>query len=241
MHSGPKLVAAAAIFTEEVESCENLFFWQHFTVTEHYTNRRAEVELERTQALNEVNTDSEVKERSQTDDCSSGAGFLEVFGSERGRLKRIAVGMGLNGADADDVLQDVSIKALKGCAEYRTREDALRWLMKVTVNLCFEEHRRQKRFGRAADEVLKRRLEKRETPNDTDKVAIAAEELEIVRKTMRELDETLLGPLALRYFCGLNSTEVGEILNLSPSTVRGRLRDGRMVLARRLIERGVER
>ena len=69
---------------------------------------------------------------------------------------------------------------------------------------------------------------------------IIAEELEIARESLRELDDSLLGPMVLGYFCDLNSKEVGKILALSPSTVRSRQREARMILARRLVERGVE-
>ncbi|MHC4285989.1 MAG: RNA polymerase sigma factor, partial [Planctomycetota bacterium] len=65
-------------------------------------------------------------------------------------------------------------------------------------------------------------------------------ELEIMRETLHELDESLLTPMVLRYFCDLNSREVGRILAISPSTVRSRLREARMILAKRLVKRGIE-
>jgi DNA-directed RNA polymerase specialized sigma24 family protein len=61
-----------------------------------------------------------------------------------------------------------------------------------------------------------------------------------VRETLQKLDGSLLGPLVLRYFCDLNSTEIGQILELKQSTVRSRLREARLVLARQLMRRGVE-
>ncbi|MHC4694931.1 MAG: hypothetical protein ACYS67_19535, partial [Planctomycetota bacterium] len=39
---------------------------------------------------------------------SSETNFLDIFLSEKGRLKRIIAGMGLSVSDAEDVLQDVS-------------------------------------------------------------------------------------------------------------------------------------
>ncbi len=86
--------------------------------------------------------------------------------------------------------------------------------------------------------MLKRRSETK--MDSTAENVIVAEELEIVRKSLQELDNSLLTPMVLRYFCDLNSKEVGKILSLSPSTVRSRLREARMILAKRLIERGVE-
>jgi len=169
---------------------------------------------------------------------SSESSLVDIFIAELERLKRIIAAMGLNASDAEDVLQDVSIQALRRAGKCQTKEDSVRWLIKVTVNRCLMEHRRQRTFCRRASEILKRRSETK--ADSTAKKVIVAEEIEIVRKSLQELDETLLTPMVLRYFCQLNSREIGEILSLSPSTVRSRLREARMILAKRLIERGIE-
>jgi RNA polymerase sigma-70 factor (ECF subfamily) len=160
------------------------------------------------------------------------------FLAELGRLKRIVAGMGLSVSDAEDVLQDVSVEALKRPGRGRSQQQNRRWLMKVTINRCLLEHRRGKTFRRRAVEILQRRL--RSESDSMDGNAIAAEELEVVRKTLHQLDGSLLMPMVLRYFCDLNSTEIAEILSLSPSTLRSRLRQGRLTLAKQLIARGVE-
>lgn len=166
--------------------------------------------------------------------------LIEVLTAEIGCLKRIIAGMGLAASDGEDVLQDVSIKAMQKQGAFESREDGVRWLMKVTVNRCLMEHRRRRSFSRHAHEILKRRQQARTMSGATDEKVMVAEELEIVRESMQKLDESLLGPMVLGYFCGLNSKEVGEILALSPSTVRSRQREARMILAKRLVERGVE-
>ncbi len=61
-----------------------------------------------------------------------------------------------------------------------------------------------------------------------------------MRESLQKLDESLLGPVVLRYFCDLDSNKIGEILEVNPSTVRSRLRDARLILAKQLLERGVE-
>jgi RNA polymerase sigma-70 factor (ECF subfamily) len=170
---------------------------------------------------------------------STESGLIEVFAAELGRLKRIVAGMGLSASDGEDVLQDVSIRALKPSATFENRQDCVRWLIKVTVNRCLMEHRSRKTFRRQAREILRRREESKETVKATVEKAIVAEELEIVRESMKDLDDSLLAPMVLQYFCDLNSSEVGRILGLNPSTVRGRLHDGRMILAKWLLERGV--
>ncbi len=166
--------------------------------------------------------------------------LMDVFVAELGCLKQIVAGMGLAASDGEDVLQDVSIKAMKQKGAFESREDGIRWLTRVTVNRCLMEHRRRRSFSRHAREILKRRQQAGTASRATDEKMIIAEELEIVRESLQELDDSLLGPMVLGYFCDLNSKEVGEILTLSPSTVRSRQREARMILARRLAERGVE-
>lgn len=188
--------------------------------------------------MNEINADFAAEANQAAGKRSSELNFVDVFLAELGRLKRIVAGMGLSASDSEDVLQDVSVQALKWAGKFQSRGQSVRWLIKVTVNRCLTEHRRRQRFRRKASEILKRRSEAK-TDSTAEKV-IVAEEIEIVRESLQELDDSLLMPMVLRYFCDLNSREVGEILALSPSTVRSRLREVRMILAKRLIERGVE-
>jgi RNA polymerase sigma factor (sigma-70 family) len=176
---------------------------------------------------------------------SGAADLLAVFSSEFSQLKRIIAGMGLSALDGEDILQDVSIKALKQQKSgpqtaILSREDSAKWLIKVTVNRCLMEHRSRRTFRRHADEILKRRQEIQKNSKATLEKVIVAEELEIVRQSLQKLDDSLLAPMVLRYFCNLNSKEISKILTLSSSTVRSRLREARIILAKSLLQRGVE-
>jgi RNA polymerase sigma factor (sigma-70 family) len=187
--------------------------------------------------VNEISVDFAVEMNDATNERLEESSLMDVFSAEFGRLKRIIAGMGLSASDSEDVLQDVSIKALKQTRASETPEDSIRWLIKVTVNRCLMEHRRRRTFRRHAGEILKRRKKAKTASRATDE---KAEEVEIVRESLQKLDDSMLAPMVLRYFCDLNSKKVGEILALSPSTVRSRLREARMILAKGLLERGVE-
>ncbi len=67
-----------------------------------------------------------------------------------------------------------------------------------------------------------------------------SEELEVVRRTLTELNPELLLAVVLRYFCDMSSNEIADSLGWNASTVRGRLREARMLLAGKLLQRGVE-
>ena len=178
-------------------------------------------------------------DRSSTAKLSKSS-LVDVFLAESGRLKRIVAGMGLSASDGEDVLQDVSIKALQWAGKFQSRQQSVRWLIKVTVNRSLMEHRRCRTFRRRAAEILKRRSRAKSCSPGPDNKVIRSEELEIMRRGLQQLDGSLLAPMVLRYFCDLNSSEVGRILDLSPSTIRSRLREARLILAKRLMKRGVE-
>ena len=167
--------------------------------------------------------------------------LLVVFLCERECLRRIAAGMGMDSADAEDVLQDVSIQVLKYTGQFEQENGMIRWLVRTTVNHCLTEHRR--RFRRKASRILKRRPDLGRTLGSdrdaTDRAGLG-EEIEAVRRALIELDPSLLLIVVLRYFCGLESQAIAEIMEMNASTVRGRLREARMLLAGKLIQRGIE-
>ncbi len=188
--------------------------------------------------MNEICAEIELETECDTCGEAMDLNLVEIFLVQQSRLMQIVGGMGLNAADAEDVLQDVSIKAMQNSAKFDTKNDGFKWLVKVTVNECLAEHRRRKSFRKNANEILERKSQSQN--NSGDKSAIDAEELEIVQQSLKKLDDDLLGPVVLRYFCDMNSNEISEILEQNPSTIRGRLRDARMILAKTLLERGIE-
>lgn len=162
-----------------------------------------------------------------------------VFMGHIERLRRLVAAMGLSAEDGQDVLQDVYIEAVKGPPKYRGEQEASRWLMRVAANRCLLEFRRKERHRRAASEVVKQWAALKKSESGPDGQAIRTEEVEIVMQCLGEMDRLLQMPLAMKYFCNLNSTEIGEILEQEPGTVRKRLYKGRIILAEALLKRGI--
>ena len=156
------------------------------------------------------------------------------------RLRRFVVAMGLSAEEGQDILQDVYVEAVKGPPKYRGDREALQWLIRVTANRCLLEFRRRKRHSRAASEVVKQWAELKKNSSGPEMQAIHAEEVEAMMQCLHEMDESLQVPLAMRYFCELNSSEIGEILKLEPGAVRERLYKGRIILADALLKRGIK-
>ncbi len=160
----------------------------------------------------------------------------DVLVTELARLKKVIAGMGLRAADAEDVLQAVSVKSLNGPEHSTDRRQCLRWLIQVTTNECINEHRRRSRFRKRVPALAERTPAQDDCPVEN---VVSSERFEAVQEALRDLDDELLKPLALKYFAGLSSAEIADILGMPAPTVRAALCRARMALARSLMNRGI--
>jgi RNA polymerase sigma-70 factor, ECF subfamily len=160
--------------------------------------------------------------------------LLRVFAEHRQQLRRIIAGMGLGAADADDILQEVSLEALRQEHGFAEDRDAARWITRIAVNRCLLEHRNRRRFVRKTAVMTQQGRALPGEPDGALEDAIKQEEVEAMRQALPELDATLLMPVVLQYFCGLTSGQIGDLLGISGPAVRTRVREARMILAKRL-------
>ena len=164
-----------------------------------------------------------------------------VFMGHVERLRRLVVGMGLSAEDGEDILQDVYLEVVKRPPNACTDRQAQQWLMRVAVNRCILEFRRRKRHRRAEERILEQWVDVEQHSPGPERQAIHAEEMKAIMKCLNEMNESIRVPLAMKYYGGFNSNEIGEILELEPGTVRKRLYDGRIVLAKALMQKGIKR
>ena len=163
-----------------------------------------------------------------------------VFIKHLEQIRRLIVGMGLRAEEGEDILQDVYLEAVRRPPKHRSAEKAGRWLIRVTINKCLLEFRQKRRYQRATVKVLQQWTETKNAPLGPDTQAIRVEEIEAMRHCLSEMNESIRAPLVMKYFCELNSNEIGEILELKPGTVRKRLCKGRIILAETLLRKGIK-
>ena len=129
-------------------------------------------------------------------------------------------------ADADDAVQEALVRGWRAWATLRDPAAARAWLVRITVNVCREW--RRGRFG--ARVRLTEPLE-RLTEGDRSAPALLASDpgasdhtaaLDL-RSAIERLDEGLRIVVVLRYYAGLDATEIGDALGIPASTVRTRL------------------
>ena len=118
-------------------------------------------------------------------------------------------------ADAEDVTQEAFLRLLYHAPEFADAEHEKRWLIRVTVNLCRDQLRG---FWRTRSAAL-----------ESD-YPIDGPELFGVADAIVRLPGKYKAAIHLHYFEGYSVAEIGEILGLSQSAVKMRLKRGRDML-----------
>jgi len=147
-----------------------------------------------------------------------------------GFLRALALSLLQNEADADDVVQQTLATAMERPPAAKGNLRA--WLATVTRNFALLTHRRRKR--------ARERELKAARPESTPSPAEIAARLELERKVVdavAELEEPYRTTVILRFYDGLQPTEISRRTGVPASTVRVRLKRGLDRLRARLEER----
>lgn len=151
----------------------------------------------------------------------------EVWGENEARLAKLAIGMGLSGEQAADVLQDVYLMAIHKPPAIVDGGELRRWLFRVTANRCHLEHRHRGRWRR-----LWSSLEKVWTTSyRSGSSPVYGELKQDVSRALATLTDDDRKLVVMRYFSDLNSREIADIVGMPEATVRGHLRAARRKLA----------
>jgi RNA polymerase sigma-70 factor (ECF subfamily) len=152
--------------------------------------------------------------------------------------------------DAEDVLQEVSLRAWRGRGDFEGRSSYRTWLHRIATNACLNELERKERrvlpveIGPAADpgvplaaatpdvpwlEPLPDDPELRAVERDTVELAFVA--------AVQHLPANQRAALLMFDVLGFSATEIAEAMDTTPASVRSALQRARAALDGRLPER----
>ena len=142
----------------------------------------------------------------------------------------------LRNADAaEDVLQDALLQAFVKLNTYQGKSSFYTWLYRIAVNLAFSYRRRE----RPTISMDSQKREHGEEPHSTleavDAESLRMERAEILHLAIGELTEEFRTVIILREIEGCDYETIGDILAISPGTVRSRIHRGRLQLREKLI------
>ena len=158
--------------------------------------------------------------------------FEDLVRTQQHRVYGLALRMLGNAAEAQDVAQEVFIRAHRSMAEFRGDARLSTWLYTIASRLCLNRLAgSERRLTRHGEETLVRLPDGRPGPDE----ALERGELEeALHRAIAELDEERRVVVVLRDVEGLAYEEIAEILDLPVGTVRSRLHRARLDLKEKL-------
>jgi RNA polymerase sigma-70 factor (ECF subfamily) len=140
--------------------------------------------------------------------------------------------------DARDVVQEAFLRAYRGLKGFKGQAKFSSWLYRITLNLCRDWMRRERRapivaVPEGADPI--ELADDRASPVESVGDLVARREMSAaVARAMAELPDEQRAAIMLKEYHGLTFQEIADMLNCPLSTVKTRLYQGLSVLRRRL-------
>jgi RNA polymerase sigma-70 factor (ECF subfamily) len=158
--------------------------------------------------------------------------LVETF---KTKVFNMAYSMTLNREVADDLAQEVFIKAYYALPKFKGKAAFSTWLHQITVNHTRDYLRKSSRMRQVLFEETKgdlsnqeEEVEKREREEELAKTK------KIVFDAITTLPEKYRIILSLRDIQGLPYEEISHVLNISPGTVDSRLHRARKILKKKI-------
>lgn len=146
------------------------------------------------------------------------------------RLRRFAISLAGNVTDADDLVQDVCVRALDRAHQWRpgTRLDS--WMYRIAQNMWIDKVRSEKTRNTVKQTIETQPDEMRAAHNPAEDRLV----LEAVRKGIAELPDEQRVVVALVCINGLSYGDAADITGVPIGTVMSRLSRARKVLYRKM-------
>lgn len=150
--------------------------------------------------------------------CRAGerAAFETLLMRYRERVINLAFQLLRHREDAEDVAQEVFVRAFSKIQQFRGEADLFTWLYRITLNTCIQRRRRARDTH---SEV--------EPTSSPDSIAAQVETRLGVEHALDQLTPPLRIVLVLREMHDLSYEEIAAVLDIPVGTVRSRLSEAR--------------
>ena len=166
------------------------------------------------------------------------AGNTEAFGElvdrHRGAVYRAALAALGNEAEAEDIAQEALVLAYRRIDQFRGDASVRTWMVSISWRLSLSRRRRlwwkvDKNASRDGEQHMLRDV----TPSPEQRMQ-SAQFVRTLQEQIRKLPPKLRDALLLAAAGDLTQDEIAAALNIPASTFRGRVRDARLRLKKRL-------
>lgn len=191
-----------------------------------------------------MNTVKTLVEKSQKKDTEAFARLVEIY---QDRVYALSYQLAGNHSDAQDLAQEVFIRAYTNLGGFRNNADFGTWLHRIAVNHWINSQHKQKRMVtvslddpfRTGEGEVNRELAA--TGADPLEAIAGDESRDLVRAALRGLCREYQAVLVLREVEGYSYEEIAAVLCCSAGTVKSRLNRARQSLRQRVTALAIER
>lgn len=165
------------------------------------------------------------------------AGEPQAFDAlvRRYRKRIFALALHLSGSehDADDIVQDVFVRAYHSLSEFEGRSEFFTWVYRLTMNRAFDARRARTRRGEASIDEYDPRIERSievDAPHDPARAAELRQTYARVLRALDALPPEMCATVVLVTLQGLSNAEAAVVQRCSRGTIGWRLHEGRQRL-----------
>lgn len=150
-------------------------------------------------------------------------------------VQNLAYRMLSNVTEAEDVTQEVFVRAYTQLATYKPAHKFSTWLLSIASHLAIDQLRRRRFLALPLEDVpfLEWITDLGAGPEQS---ALAGEQQDEIQAYLQRLHSKYRAVIVLRYWYDLSYEEIATALNLTPALVKARLHRARELLARYMRE-----
>ena len=177
--------------------------------------------------LNDV-ADEQLVARYQAAGCAES--LDELLRRHLGKVRSLVFSMVLNHARADDLTQEICLRAIRGLKNFRAEAKFSTWLFRIAWNVLQDE-----RSQRETESVHSKPHESLASPSDgPERVALQRELDQQIAAGLAALSQKLRAAIVLTSLQQLSAEEAAELEGCSTATMYWRIHEARRQLQTRL-------
>jgi len=148
--------------------------------------------------------------------------FAEIYESNKARIYSTAYRMLGNSADAEDVVQDVFIKAYRKLDSFEGRSQVSTWLYRIAINRCLD--------------ILRKRKRQQTAPLDEAMGAVAKQSnvMKLIEGMVPSLPTGYRTVFVLHDIQGLKHFEIAKMLHITEGACKSQLHKARLMMRKKL-------